>query len=286
MSTKWSSSRVSCFQGCKLQYKYNYLDKWESSEKDGVDVISKGLAFHETVEQYYTGMPREEIFKILEQNIKSHNVDETQFDEREPLERFICFWDKFVKPKQLLGYEIKKETWLNDTIDGNLFTGALDLCIESANKVYIYDYKTSKSMDTSHHKNQQILYAYLKGKEKGWTNKQIAENIKLNIFFAFGKVNESLTTPEQRMIACVKELCFSEADIDYVINDFYLKNINASKEVDWNMITSESGTVSHLCKWCKYAGSLKNDKGFQGCKASYDAGFIQKRGVEFTKKDE
>ena len=123
---KWSSSRVSCFQGCKLQYKYNYLEKWESSDKEGVDVISKGLAFHETVEKYHTGMSKEEAFKILEEKIKEHNVDESQFDEHEPLERFLCFWDKFVKPKELLGYEVKKETWLNNTVDNNLFTGALD----------------------------------------------------------------------------------------------------------------------------------------------------------------
>lgn len=282
---KWSASRTNCFQNCKLQYKYNYIEKWDSSDTEGIEVTSKGLAFHETVEQYNTGMSREEIFRILENKIKEYNVDETVYDEHEPLERFLCFWDKFVKPKELMGYTVKKESWANGEVDGNYFTGALDLCLEAADRIIIYDYKSSGSMSTAHHKNQQVLYAYLKGKERGWTNKQIAENVKLNIFFAFGKVNESLTTPEQRMVASVKELKFTEADLDFVIKDFYLKNINESKQIDWQTITPESGTVGFLCKWCKYAGGIKDDKtGFQGCKSSYDAGFVQKRGVVFTKR--
>ena len=64
MSNKWSASRVGTYTGCKLRYKYQYLDKWQSSDTSGVDVQQKGLCFHETAEQYHTGMTDEEAEKM------------------------------------------------------------------------------------------------------------------------------------------------------------------------------------------------------------------------------
>lgn len=281
---KWSASRVGTYCNCKLQYKYNYIEKWRSSDTLGNEYAEKGLCFHETAELYHTGMTDEECFKILDDKIKEHNVDISKYPERTAVERFLKFWKIFVEPKELTGYTVKKESWANGTIDNNSMCGALDLLLERPDSIIIVDYKTATTTATSKYKNQQVLYAYLKGKEHNWTNEEIAQNVKIYIFFPFGKVNELLPI-EMQANSCIKELKYTATDIETVINDHYIKNINESKEMDWSTITSSDGTVGFTCNFCQYAGSLADPRtGFCGCMSSFSAGYLQKRGVTFSKE--
>lgn len=282
---KWSASRVGTFCDCKLKYKYNYIDKWRSSDTAGNEFAEKGLCFHETAELYQTGMTDEECYNILDSKIKEHNVDVNKYPEKMAVDRFLAFWKKFVAPKELTGYEVKKESWTNGVIDNNNFCGALDLLLERPDSVIIYDYKTCTTIAASKYKNQQVLYAYLKGQEHGWTNEEIVKNVKLNIFFPFGKVNETLPLDMQAN-SCTKELKYTVADIEAVINDHFIKHINESKQTDWSTITPSDGVVSFGCNFCQYAGGLPDPRtGFPGCMSSFNQGYLQKRGVTFTKED-
>ena len=51
-SKNFSVSRVKCFQSCPLQYKYKYVDGWKTSATKKSDDIQKGLALHETFENF------------------------------------------------------------------------------------------------------------------------------------------------------------------------------------------------------------------------------------------
>jgi RecB family exonuclease len=287
MSSKWSASRVGTFVTCKLRYKYQYIDKWISSDTSGVDVQNKGLAFHETAEQYHTGMTDDEAKQVLEGKIKEYNVDESVYNEHAALERFLLFWKNNVAPKELEGYVVKKETWANDTIDEEPFCGALDLELDRPDSVIIFDYKTAQTASTAKYKNQLVLYAYMVGHTRGWTPEEIAQNIKLFVFFPFSKQPED-SPIEDKAQKSLKELKFTPADVNIVIQAYFIQHIRESKLVPWDQLSENDGKYSFItCGWCPYCGSIPDPKtGFKGCKVSYDAGKFQKRGVTFTKKED
>lgn len=134
---KWSASRVGCFVDCPLKYRLNYEEKWKSTAPVNTSLADKGSAFHETVEKYHTGMSHEDLWKILEENIKKYNVNTTDpekefyFDYHPAMKKFFTFWDKLIAPKEAEGYQVSQEGWVNGEMNGEPFCGALDLCLES-----------------------------------------------------------------------------------------------------------------------------------------------------------
>ena len=66
----WSASRISTFHSCPLKYYYTYVKKWVSSIPADNTAANKGLAFHETVEKYTTGMDKDTLHKLMESKIE------------------------------------------------------------------------------------------------------------------------------------------------------------------------------------------------------------------------
>lgn len=280
-SKKWSATRISTYRECPLKYYYTYVKKWTCSKPADTEAADKGLVFHETVENYHTGMEHDALFKILESKIAEYKVDTTKYDEHGALERFFLFWNEFVAKKELAGFEVKQESWANGIIEGENFCGALDLFLDRGDKCYIFDYKSAKTCSASKYKNQLVLYAYLIGQSKGWTNEQIAENIKLVIFFPLSEQSTPVTM-EDKMLASVKEIKFTAADVEKIIGEF-IQTIKEIKATDWeNMNFDTMGNCGFTCRWCPFIGSIPNNEGFRGCTASYDMGYRQERGVKYT----
>lgn len=146
--------------------------------------------------------------------------------------------------------------------------------------ITVIDYKTGKSINANNYKPQQVLYAYLKGKENGWTMEETCERIKL---FIFGPLMQDLETKtvEQNMLRGVKEIKYTLDDMKEIINNYYLKNIDAIHTMNW---ARAAANITHTCSWCPYCGSKPNDKGFIGCAATVKAGFTSPEGVEFYQK--
>ena len=214
-SKNYSASRLKCFEGCVLNYKYKYVDGWKAEGLPGNVLAEKGLALHETFEHYVTGMTDEAAIQLLEQNKKVHPVDEEQYPVTEGLKRFFIFWDKFVKPYEQQGYKIEKETWVKAQIEGEPFIGAIDLLLDHGDSVIIADYKTASSISTSSYRSQLLLYAYMIGLNRGWDCKQIAERVKLYVFFPLGKVTaKSADTFEKQALNCIRQIEFNAMDVD------------------------------------------------------------------------
>lgn len=282
-SKNYSASRLKCFEGCVLNYKYKYVDGWKAEGLPKAEVTSKGLALHETFELYKTGMSAEEATKILEKNMETNPVDEEKFNVREGLSRFLIFWDKFVKPLEEQGYKIEKETWVKAQIEGEPFIGALDLLLDHGDKVVIVDYKTASSISTGSYRSQLLLYAYMIGLNRGWDFKQISENVKLYVFFPLGKVTaKSADTPEKQALNCVRELEFNAMDVDENAQHFIVE-INEIKSKDWANVQTSEANVAFACQWCDYAGSVPNKDGFKGCPCSYEKGYRALRTVKYVK---
>lgn len=288
MGYPWSASRIGCFAECTLKYRLNYVEGWKSNAPVNTQLADKGSAFHEAAEKYHTGMSKEEFVKILNDYIERYHVNTTDPDKEyyfcydNAIEKFIIFWDMFVSPKEKEGWKVLKETKVNNEIKGEKFTGAIDLCLESDNEIIIYDYKSGKTINTNSYKTQQLLYAYLKGLERGW---DIAETSKRIKCFIFGPLIEDLKTKtmEQNTLRSLKEIEYTEDEMRDIIENFYIKNIDAIHTMNWARASGKKEDF-HACRWCPYLGSKPNGKGFCGCKVTADLGFSTPEGIEFHSK--
>lgn len=285
-SFPWSASRVGTFVGCSLRYKLSYVEGWKSTAPVNTQLADKGSAFHEAAEKYYTGMPEEEFRKLLDENIEKYHINVTDPDKDfyynyEPaIKKFFAFWNFFVVPKEKDGWTVKKEGKVSNVISNESFIGFLDLCLEKDDEVIIVDYKTGKSVNANNYKDQQILYAYMKGLERGWSIEETAQRIKL---FIFGPMIEDLEskTVEQNMMRGIKAIEYTAKDMKDIIENHYMKSINAIHTMNW---ARAMGNVTHACSWCPYCGSKPNDEGFEGCPVTAAAGFMTPEGIEFFKK--
>lgn len=284
ISKNWSASRISTHHSCPLKYYYTYVKKWIPSKEVSKVDANKGLCFHETVEHYKTGMSHDDLKAIMAEKIKQYDVDTTVFDEYGALERFFLFWDELIATREKEGFIVKQEDWSKGEIEGEPFVGALDLFLENptTNKCIIFDYKSAKTPAASNYKKQLVLYAYLTGLARHWSLETTVENIKLYVFFPFSP-QEKMITMEDKMLSSVKQIKFTKEDMEDIIQHYYIDTIREIKNTDWENIDLDKLAVPQfVCKWCPFIGSLPNDKGFRGCKASYEAGNCQERGLTFS----
>lgn len=280
----WSASKAGTYKSCKLKFYYTYINKFIPSEKANTELADKGTAFHETAEHYVTGQSHEEAKNYLHERCKALNVDVEKYNEDAALERFFIFWEEFVAKRENEGWKVFKEAEVRNKINGEDFIGFLDLCLESPDgDIIITDYKSGKSGNASSYKTQQVLYAYMKGIEKGWSIEETAKRVKLYIFFPFTEQSKPITQFD-KMLASVKEIKYSAQDMEDIINDL-VNTVNSSNTVDWVNIDKQSlAEFNYTCNFCPFLGSVEDGE-FPGCKCSYDKGFRQKRGLKFTSKE-
>lgn len=291
--SKFSASRISCFASCKLKYKFQYVDNFTRYPDSSNEFADKGLCVHETVEKYNSNMSKEELFEILEQNIKKYNIDTEKYPVKYGIERFLVFWDNFIQPLINEGYVIKQEGWINGIIARTPFYGALDLYLEKQgdeNSVtYIIDYKTGKSMQPNSYKNQQLLYAYLKGKEKNWDYDTIVKRTKIIIFYPLGEEKTKrweVYSNEEKALLSAKEIVFDKNDLKKVIEDYYIKNLLEINKINFDTLTNDTGNIGHDCSYCPFSGAKPNlEIGFIGCSKSLELGVEFPEGYEIIKKE-
>ena len=70
MIENYSNSRLKCFHTCKLKYYLQYIKKFDSSDTSKSAVTEKGLAFHETAENFYTGISDTDALVLMDSKIK------------------------------------------------------------------------------------------------------------------------------------------------------------------------------------------------------------------------
>ncbi len=280
----WSASRISTYRQCPLKYYYTYVKKWRCSKAPDDEAARKGTVIHETVEKYYTGEPKDKVFARLEEKAKEYNIDLEKYDERSGIERFFLFWDEFVAKRELTGFKVIQEGWVSGDCGGERFVGALDLCLDRGDKVIIFDYKSGKTPSISKYKEQLLLYAYLRGQERGWDFEQTAENVKLYLFFPMSE-QKTAVTPEDKMLASVKEVKYDANNLRDCINE-YLKTIREIQAHNWEEEDLDAlGCPDFVCKWCEHQGGNPNSDGYKGCKASRDLGHTQERFVTYHLKE-
>ena len=156
--------------------------------------------------------------------------------------------------------------------------------------IIVADWKSAKSMNPNSYKNQLVLYAYMKGMERKWSRKEIAEKIKLVIFYPLGEERNSKwdTLPiEEQAMRCAKETVFTEADLKAVIDDYFIQNILMINQTDFSKFDGSEGHLGHDCSYCPFAGAKPNPEiGFMGCPKSLEAEVEFPEGFEIVTSEE
>jgi hypothetical protein len=282
MSNQWSYSKLSTYKGCKLKFKYNYIEHWKA-EGVKTDITTKGLSIHETLEQIKSDSTIENVTQWLQEKIMEYKVDTDKYPLMEFVERLFYFYQYSVKPFEDLGWKKYQEFELRGDFNGESFLGYTDLLLDGDDKVIIIDYKTAKGIKPLNYAHQLMLYAYIYGTYyKHWSLEEIESNISIYVFFPLGEIKRKYTDPKSEVEALVKNIDYTANGIKELL-EADLNDITKANSTDWNTIGTQNALVEFSCSWCDYRGVPKLGD-FPGCPKSYDKGYRMTRGTKIHKK--
>ena len=267
MARKFSYSRIGCFKDCPRKYQLKYVTGINVDQETQTlsDVSAKGLAFHEFAEHYDPKWTEEEILA----QIRHYEEEYPEGKAFYPLEpRVRKFIDMFKEKALPFEKGIFRETWLNGTIAGEEFCGAIDLLIEHGDgKVDIIDYKSAKTAQASKYKGQLLLYAYLYAKMKDRPIDDIENWLTLTVFFPFNE--------EESYEKCFKKLRLKGADVMENVKEIEEKLL-AIKARDWSNVDPMDVHLDSTCAWCEFLGHPEY------CPITYKAGYRVPRGTVYV----
>lgn len=253
LKEKYSYSKISTFESCKLKYKYAYLDKLYIN--DSPLVTRKGNAFHNSVDElaHIKDLTQEDAEKKIIENAAKYNISK---DEAEKC-KLLFGIDKWLEFKQAYidkAVSFDTEKHYIYTFGKNQMTCVLDLIIKKENDaVWIFDYKTPSSKDSSRYMTQTNLYRYFYSK----LSSVPLEKIHSFIFYPL---------VQQKM-----ESSIEETTMDAEQTALLIQNV-AKTMADMKLFNPEGVAINDLksegfgCMFCQYANTIPDlKKGYRGC---------------------
>lgn len=283
--TSISISRKHCFDGCKLQYKYRYVMKYEPSVMTASDVTNKGLALHETFEAALKeGLSREDAEKLLDKQCKKLSVDKAKYFLSEGLDRWFLFKDYIYKTfdiDEVFSEKRYDKPFIADDTHKVKSITILDLLIKCKDGTFvIVDYKTPKTINMSLYKEQLLLYAYTIAVENNIPLSDVDKKIKLFVFFPLFDIGKTKVADFNSLSKCFKELKFTSKEVEDNANAVK-SSVGSMESYDFNkpaMELCESTEINAFggtCAWCPYIGTTAANSpisGFEGCPITAELG--------------
>ncbi len=241
--TDYSHSKLTCFEDCKLKYKFKYVDKEDIELPEAISLFL-GKRVHEVFEKLYRDLLKEKL-DTVDELIDFYNDlwDKTwhkdvkmdpgfkQEHYKKQGERFIRDYYKTYHPfnqGRIIGVEteykleLKPDYWYHVRID---------LLLEKSKGHYeIHDYKTYSKMPVQsklEEDRQLALYSI-------WVRENFKDAKKVKLVWHLVVFDKELTT--ERTVSELKEL---KKEILGVISQ-----VEKEKKFE--------PTVSGLCNWCEY----------------------------------
>jgi hypothetical protein len=283
MNNRWSASRFGTWLGCKQKYKLVYNDELVVIGRDA-EVATKGLAFHEIAEHMDSTKTEADLYEMAKEVLGTKDFDQEKYPVIKAIPRFYMWWQEYVKKYEDQGYTLYRENWENSKLDDKPLVGAIDVLLinEKTKDVRIYDYKTGSTAKIAGYENQLLLYVYMIAKRLG-----ISDYSKLQTYLFFplaGLKDENNEDPkkttEKMMLKTMKQLIFTEQDVNDVITNF--KNIiNETESIDWDKWDAvQNATMSFACSFCSFVGHSKH------CPLSYASNCrFPRKAVVMTKEE-
>lgn len=303
-----SVSKKKCFEGCKLQFKYQYIDHFKPVEDVTPDVTQKGLVMHQTFENLlkyenyeitgegenvvetaklpYRQAPLEVVMKTFQEAVEANHLTPLaakKYNLKKGIKRWLSFKHDFMDKTGHVFYAEKK---YEEFLFGETKTTAiLDLIEDNGDGTYnIYDYKTPQTSDLKRYQDQLMTYAYMMAVVKGIIPlnsedyDEVAKHFKLFVFFPL------LNGEHEDYGPSLKQVKFTGAKVRDTIE--HLKAV--CDEIDAFDFTKPAEAlmppkVDFVCNWCTFCGAKPNKAiGFEGCPITCFAGYLQKS--EFKKE--
>ncbi len=243
---KYSYSRLSSFDNCALQYKFNYLDKLEKDFDNSIESFM-GSKVHDALEELYKKQKLGEIL-TLEQVLDIYKKEwEKDFNEEIKIVkkevndkhyfdlgvRYLTdYYKRFYPFDQDYTIGLEQEVNLQLTDDYSII-GYIDRLAIKDGVYYIHDYKTSGSLPTNEEitKNKQLALYAIAIKEK-YTD---VKEVKLVWHFLAFDTDIILTKTEE--------------DYEKLKTNILERIIHIENLLKEDFKPKES----ILCEWCAYA---------------------------------
>jgi len=264
----YSASRVGTFESCHLKYDLSYKRGYYSEELIQNVLTRKGNAFHEFAEHYEPTWSPDYIEQRRIEVEAKYTLPE-EFSLVTPVKRFIKFYDEIMAPVGIAGGKVQKEIEFKFELDGNNFTGRLDVLLEKPDGTFhIIDYKTGKSTNTSYYVDQMMLYAWALHKQFNIPAEELVSRVRVNVYFAIADQEK------EDPLKVFKEIKFT----DKVLEDtrtHYKDLIATIERNDWKV----EANLNRMCEFCGFIGQKKF------CPLSVSAGLIPTRGTVIKQRD-
>jgi putative RecB family exonuclease len=242
----FSHSKIGSFENCKLQFKYQYLDRIKVEVEDTIETYL-GSRVHEALEKLYKDrrfekyLSQDELIDYYNQNwkenwkdsIKIVSTEYRQENYRKMGETYLKDYYNRYKPfdmGKILGLETQDFLPL-DEAGKYTYHIRIDRLMDMGNGLYeVHDYKTNRSLTPQEELDQDrqlAMYAL-------WVRRQFRDLKKVRLvwhFVAFDKEMESFRTEEQLerlRVEVLKKIHKIESTRDF------------------------PPKVSNLCQWCRY----------------------------------
>jgi hypothetical protein len=296
MNPRYSASRLSCFEQCKVKYYNDYILEVVGHGGKSVDVQAKGLDCHEIMENFDSTKTFEDLCDMIKAKQSAAEYDIEKYDLLKSAPRLWSFWQTQVKAREDLGYKTSKEGWKNFSISkAGQFVGAIDLCLYGPDgDVWIFDYKTGGTAKMSDEYGRQLMiYAIAIAQQEGIPFDQIPDRIHLALVYPMAGVkDEEATDPEvaeKMMLKTIKTLNYTKADLEGVVQ-FVDGVVDGTSGTDWEAIDrTMDAKMGFYCSWCPYIGTIKSQseiEGFKPCDLTYKNDYRSQRGLTFITKAE
>jgi len=246
--TKYSYSRLTNFDNCSLQYKFNYIDKLGKDFENSIEAFM-GSQVHLVLEELYKKqklgevLPLEKVLGLYKKNWKKDFSEEIKIIKKNTEEKH--YFDLGLKYLQdyykhyypfnndyTIGLEMEIEIDLNKDSKYELH-GFIDRLAIKDNIYYIHDYKTSGTLPTNEeiNNNKQLALYAIAIKEKYPDVKEV----KLVWHF----------------LAFDTEITLSKSEGDYEeLKKELIDKINYIESLSRDAFKPKE---SILCEWCAYA---------------------------------
>ena len=242
--TTYSNSRLGTFEQCKLQYKFQYIDKLKVPQEDTIETFL-GSRVHESLEKLYKDLKFQKFLSSKElldyynkswkenwnDTIKINKKDYTKENYRLMGKQYLSDYYERYKPfdrGKVLGLET---TDLLDLGNGYKFHIRIDRLVDMDNGIYeVHDYKTNNTLPKQEkldEDRQLAMYSL-------WVKKHFKDFKKVRLvwhFVAFDKEMGSSRTASQ--LEDLKKDVLKK-----------IKEIESSKDFPSNKTA--------LCDWCKF----------------------------------
>lgn len=246
MKNFYSYSKISCYDGCPLQYSLTYRQQIKLPRVYAFEAV-KGNIFHRYAE-VYRGDRREALdiaMRATDEGVTQEFLDLMTKEQKQLAAEYTRQYDELWKSKLSnisAEHEVKlfyeEEPYQHDTTRTFAFTGYIDNLLNENGKYTIVDYKTAKKVNPSLYKKQIQLYAYFLSKLRGIPLKDICGAI-------FFPCAEDATELKDRW----KSVEVTEASVAKTVEWMH----EIIKEIETEPFNTDA-KLQFLCRWCSYAG--------------------------------